>query len=57
MVENLHANAGDTRDMGLIAGSGKSPGGGHSNPLQCSCPENSIVVWQATVNGVTKTQT
>ena len=34
VVKNLPANAGDTRDTGLIPGSGKSPGGGHGNPLQ-----------------------
>ena len=34
MVRNLPANAGDTRDAGLIPGSGRSPGGGHSHPLQ-----------------------
>ena len=33
-VKNLPVNAGDTRDVGLISGSGKSPGGGHGNPLQ-----------------------
>ena len=33
-------NAGDTRDMVLIPGWGRSPGGGHSNPLQYSCLEN-----------------
>ena len=33
MVKNLPANAGDLRDMGLILGSGRSPGGGHGNPL------------------------
>ena len=33
------ANAGDTRDMRLIPGSGRSPGGGHGNPLQYSCLE------------------
>ena len=27
-------------DSGLIPGSGRSPGGGHGNPLQCSCLEN-----------------
>ena len=37
MVKNLPANAGDTR---LILGLGRSPGGGHGNPLQCSCLEN-----------------
>ena len=28
------------RNLGLIPGSGRSPGGGHSNPLQYSCLEN-----------------
>ena len=32
VVKNLLANAGDVRDMGLIPGSGKSPGGGRGNP-------------------------
>ena len=27
-------------DLGSILGLGKSPGGGHSNPLQYSCLEN-----------------
>ena len=36
-VENQPANA---RDMGLILGSGKSPGEGSGNPLQYSCLEN-----------------
>ena len=40
MVKNLPANAGDIRDMGLIPGSGRSPGGGHGNPLQYSCLED-----------------
>ena len=31
----------DLRDAGSIPGSGRSPGGGHGNPLQCSCLENS----------------
>ena len=33
-------NVGATGDMGSIPGSGKSPGGGHGNPLQYSCLEN-----------------
>ena len=33
VVKNPPANAGDIRDLGLIPGSGRSPGGGHSNPL------------------------
>ena len=31
---------GDIRDVGLIPGLGRSPGGEHSNPLQSSCLEN-----------------
>ena len=40
MVENLSADAADISDAGLIPGSGRSPGGGHGNPLQYSCLEN-----------------
>ena len=40
MVKNLPAKVGDIRDAGLIPGSGRSPGGGHGNPLQYSCLEN-----------------
>ena len=40
MVKNLPANAGGIRDAGLIPRSGRSPGGGHVNPLQYSCLEN-----------------
>ena len=36
------ANAGDTRDAGLIPGLGRSPARGHGNPLQYSCLENPI---------------
>ena len=43
MVKNPHANAGDTGDMGLISGLGRSPGGGHVNPLQYSCLENPMI--------------
>ena len=39
MVKNLPAKAGDKRDAGSIPGLGRSPGGGHGNPLQCSCLE------------------
>ena len=37
VVKNPAANAGDLRDAGLIPGWGGSPGGGHGNPLHCSC--------------------
>ena len=40
VVKNLSANSGDIRNVGLIPGLGRSPGGGHSNPLQYSCLEN-----------------
>ena len=40
MVKNPHTNAGDT---GSIPGSGRSPGGGNGNPLQCSCLENPTI--------------
>ena len=40
MIKNLTANAGDVREMGLIPGSGRSPGGGLGNPLQYSCLES-----------------
>ena len=39
VVKNPPVNAGDVRDLGLIPGSGRSPGGGHGNPLQYSCLE------------------
>ena len=40
MVKNTPAIAGEVRDTGSIPGSGRSPGGGHGNPLQYSCLEN-----------------
>ena len=40
MVKNPPANAGELRDLGSIPGLGRSPGGGHSNPLQYSCLES-----------------
>ena len=40
MAKKLPASSGDMRDRGSIPGSGRSPGGGHSNPLQYSCLEN-----------------
>ena len=57
--KNLPANAGDSRDMGLIPGSGRSPGRGNTNPLQYSFLENPMDrgAWWATVHGVPKSQT
>ena len=40
MVKNSPASAGDAGDMGLILGSGRSPGEGNGNPLQYFCLEN-----------------
>ena len=52
VVKSPPANAGDIRDVGSIPGSGRSPGGGHSSPLQYSCLENPMDrgAWQATVH-------
>ena len=43
-------------DLGLIPGSGRSPGEGNGNSFQYSCLEGSMDrgAWQATVNGVAK---
>ena len=56
VVKNLPANAGDIGDMSSISGSGRFPGTGNGNPLQCSCLENSMDrgAWRVTVNGVTE---
>ena len=50
--KNPAANAGDERNVGLISGSGRSPGEGNDNPLQYSCLENPVDrrVWQGTVH-------
>ena len=40
MVKNLPANAGRCKSQVLAPGLGRSPGGGHGNPLQYSCLEN-----------------
>ena len=42
VVKNTLANAGGPGDVGLIIGSGRSPGEGNGNPLQYSCLENSM---------------
>ena len=41
-VKNMPVNAGGTRDVGSISGSGRSPGVGNGNPLQYPCLENSM---------------
>ena len=59
VIKKPPADPGDVRDVGLIPGSGRSPGGGHSNPLQCSFLENPMDrgAWRATVHKVAKSQT
>ena len=59
VVKNPPANAGDVRDRASIPGLGRSPGGGHGNPLQYSCLENPMDRgdWQTTVLRVAKSQT
>ena len=59
VVKNPAANAEDLRDVGSIPGSGRSPGGGHGNPLQYSCLENPMDrgAWQATVHRLSKSRT
>ena len=42
VVKNLPANAGNAGDVGLISGSGRSPGEGSGNPLLYSCLGNSM---------------
>jgi len=49
MVKNLPAHARDIKDASSVPGLGRSPGGGHGNPLQYSCLENPMDkgAWQA----------
>ena len=53
------ASARNVGDLGLIPGSGRSPGEGNGNPLHYSCLKNSMDkgAWQATVHGIGKSQT
>ena len=59
VVNNLHANAGDMGDAGLIPGSGRSPGRGRGDPLWFSCLENPMDrgAWWGAVHGVAMSQT
>ena len=59
VVKNPPASAGDLRDTGSIPGSGRSPGGGHGHPLQCSCLENPMGrgAWWAAVHRVAQSRT
>ena len=58
-VKSPPASAGDARDLGLTPGSGRFPGGGYGNTLQCSYPENPVDrgAWRATVRGITESGT
>ena len=58
VVKNPPANAGDWRDVDLIPGLGRSPGGGNGNSLQYSCLKSSMVrgSWQAAIYGVTASE-
>ena len=53
------ASACSAGDLGSIPGLGRSPGGGHGNPLQYSCLENLMDrgAWWATVHRITQRQT
>ena len=55
MVKNPPANVGDIGDPGSIPELGRSPGGGHGNPLLHSCLDRGA--WWATVHEVTKSRT
>ena len=57
--ETSSCNAEDTGDRGSVSGSGRSPGGGHGNPLQYCCLENPMErgAWRAMVHRVLKSQT
>ena len=59
VIQNPPADAGDIKDMGSIPESGRSPGGGHGNPLQYSCLKNPMDrgAWWATIHGVVKSWT
>ena len=58
VIKHAPASARDMRDSGSIPGWGRSPGGGHGNPLQYSCLEKPMDrgAWRATFHRVTKSQ-
>ena len=56
VVQNLPVSERDAGDVGSIPGLGRSPGGGHGNPLQYFCLENPMDrgAWWAAAHRVTK---
>ena len=56
VVKKTLAYTGDVREGSSVLGLGRSPGGGHGNPLLYPCLENPMDrgAWWATVHGVTK---
>ena len=59
VIKEPPASTGDSRGAGSVPGSGSSPGGGHGNPLQYSCLENSMNrrSWQTIVHGISESDT
>ena len=59
VIKNLPASAGNIRDTGSTPRLGRSPGGGHGNPLQYSCLEKSMDrgAWRVAVHRAAKSQT
>ena len=59
MAQTVKESACSAGDLASIPGPGRSPGEGNGNTLQYSCLENPMDggTWQATVHGVTKSQT
>ena len=53
MLKSPPADVGKARDVSLMPESGRFPGGGHGNPLRCSCLENPVDrgAWWATAHG------
>lgn len=59
VLKNPPASVGEVRDVGSIPGSGRSPGGGHGDPLQYFCLKNPTDrgTWRATVRGIAELHT
>ena len=57
VAKNPPANAEDVRDVAAVPGSGRSPGGGHGNPLQYSRLGLPWAEKPSGLHGITKSQT